>query len=361
MSSAKEKPSGIPVASNPATSNPIPRRRSSGGSTNLKRARVKFEDDQKHEAEHSPSTDNKKDDNNSNNNNNTNKNDGNNNHGNVPETSISEQVKKADEPEPEPEPEPTGLPVIEEDNDEPYYVEDDDDQEFYQEETEYDGFQSAQFPFSTPPTSPSSPPGNPPMVTSASLNYDNELSPPLPPYLLFNGTLLLLATLVYALVSSSPAISFLTLLFPGLQLLLAGIVLSLPSQPADSVTPGWKALVQLATVVEWLYFALEVYKDLFGYNLSPGGFLPGGYGPDLGLGDFGPIDLGPLQDPRWPPAARAILARGTRQAGDLLETVDQLVSIAAEAGVIVIWFVVAKAVLKLTKKNVGEEEKNKVD
>ncbi|KAK4179606.1 hypothetical protein QBC36DRAFT_375869 [Triangularia setosa] len=302
MSSAKDKPSGTPAPSNPATTSSTQRRHSSGGSqtTNSEGARVKFEDEQKPEVK--------------------------------------------DETKYEPEENPS-LPVIKEGDseNESYYVNEDDGyQGFYQEEEKSDFYspQSAVYSFTTPQTSPDFPPGDPPMVTSASVNHAGEPSPPLPPYVLFNGTLLLLGTLLFALVNSYPVTSLSALFFsryPASPLGHRAVPDFVSISPADPVAPGLKALAQLATVVERLYFTLELYKDLFGYK-APGDYLLGGYRFDVGLGDFGLIDMGPLQQPRWPHATRVMATRGTgvRQEDSLLETVDKLVSAAAGAGVVVI-------------------------
>ncbi|KAK4199476.1 hypothetical protein QBC40DRAFT_328593 [Triangularia verruculosa] len=406
---AKGKPSGIPVPSSPTTTSPTTtsptttsptqRRRSSGGSTNSKGARVKFEDDQKKseanaeqkpEAKGEPKPE-------------------------VEET-LSQSAAQAPEDDSkntpnEPQPEPIASTTSDEDTQAPkpfispifhlpriVEVDDDDDddgndyqpfnpqgddlydenpQDTYQfqdngdeEDGEDYGIDSPQddpYSFTTPPTSPDVPPGNPPMVTTTSTttasspNYDNEASSPLPSYLLFNGTLILLATLLYALLKSYPVTSFVTLLFPAVHLLLSGIVLSLVSSQtsiADPVTAGWKAVVQVGTMLQWLYFVLEVYKDFFGYNAG-GGFLPGGYGLDVGLGDFGPIDLGPLSAPRWPHAAKVMMTRGEglRREGTVLETVDKLVSIAAGVGVAITWFVVAMTLVKL--RSIGGQKRKR--
>ncbi|KAK0668386.1 hypothetical protein QBC41DRAFT_207721, partial [Cercophora samala] len=376
MSPAKDKPSGIPVPSNPATTSPTAttspiHRRSSGGSqVSPKSTRVKFEEEQKPEAadEKTPK---------------------------VEEEEKEEEQKPKVEPEEKPQvqqekkPEvveispqniaqsqqnddptntddapsvdpfrfatiadealPTGLAPIEEDDTEeeeeddsfqedPYYLHDDptvqpdtyqlgDDDDDDEQEDDLDDV----------------PPGNPPMVSNLSktLSHSADSSPPLPPYLLLHGTLLLFGTLVYALVNSSHVTSLTALLFPGIQLLLAGTVLSLvasqSSVPADTVTPGWKALVQLATVGEWAYFLLELYKDVKGYS-APGAYLPGGYGVDVGFGDYDPADYGTLDHPLWPHEARitATRGRGWNREGEVLEGVDRAVGVAAAAGVVVI-------------------------
>ncbi|VBB81603.1 Putative protein of unknown function [Podospora comata] len=363
MSSAKDKPSGIPVPSNPATTSPtattspIHRRSSVGSQTgnNSKGTRVKFEEGQQKKPEAAEDKKPK-----------------------VVEEDAhkSPNVKPGEEPKPKPQTQgeekkpdlpkpkeddsntdnddpfrfatvpdellPTGLPPIEEDepeeeeeevesfSEDPYYLQDD---------------QQDVYSFTTPPTSPDFPPGNPPMVSS---------SPSLPPYLLLHGTLILLGTLTYALLNSTNITSLTALLFPGIQLLLSGIVLSLvdASQPSDPVTPGWKVLVQLAMVVEWFYFLLELHKDFNDYS-APGAYLPGGYGIDFEFGSDDPADYGTLDNPKWPHEAKvkATRGRGLNLEGRVLEGVDRFVGVAAGVGLVLIWFVVARAVWGL--RNVG--------
>lgn len=360
MSSVKDKPSGIPVPSNPATTSPtattspIHRRSLVGSQTgnNSKGMRVKFEEGQQKKPE---AAEDKK-----------------------PkvveeEAHKSPNVKPGEEPKPKPQTQgeekkpdlpkpkdddsntdnddpfrfatvpdellPTGLPPIEED--EPEEEEEEEEVESFSEDPYYlQDDQQDVYSFTTPPTSPDFPPGNPPMVSSSLRKTLNEdFSPPLPPYLLLHGTLILLGTLTYALLNSTNVTSLTALLFPGIQLLLSGIVLSLvdASQPSDPVTPSWKALVQLATVVEWLYFLLELHQNFYGYS-APGAYLPGGYGIDFEFGSDDPADYGTLDNPKWPHEAKvkATRGRGLNLEGRVLEGVDRFVGFAAGVGLVLI-------------------------
>ncbi|KAK4642218.1 hypothetical protein QC761_507055 [Podospora bellae-mahoneyi] len=379
MSSAKDKLSGIPVPSNPATTSPtattspIHRRSSVGSQTgnNSKGTRVKFEEGQQKKPEAAEDKKPK-----------------------VVEEDAhkSPNVKPGEEPKLKPQTQgeekkpdlpkpkdndsntdnddpfrfatvpdellPTGLPPIEEDEPE---EEEEDVQSFSEDPYYLQDDQQDVYSFTTPPTSPDFPPGNPPMVSSSLRKTLNEdFSPPLPPYLLLRGTLILLGTLTYGLLNSTNVTSLTALLFPGIQLLLSGIVLSLvdASQPSDPVTPGWKVLVQLATVVEWLYFLLELHQNFYDYS-APGAYLHGGYGIDFEFGSDDPADYGTLDNPKWPHEAKvkATRGRGLNLEGRVLEGVDRFVGVAAGVGWVLIWFVVARAVWRL--RNAGGAKRRK--
>ncbi|KAK4675848.1 hypothetical protein QC764_507055 [Podospora pseudoanserina] len=382
MSSAEDKPSGIPVPSNPATTSPtaptspIHRRSSVGSQTgnNSKGRRVKFEEGQQKKPEAAEDKKPK-----------------------VVEEGAhkSPNVKPGEEPKPKPQTQgeekkpnllkpkdddsntdnddpfrfatvpdellPTGLPPIEEDEPEEEEEEEEDVESFSEDPYYLQDDQQDVYSFTTPPTSPEFPPGTPPMVSSSLRKTLNEdFSPPLPPYLLLHGTLILLGTLTYALLNSTNVTSLTALLFPGIQLLLSGIVLSLvdASQPSDPVTPGWKALVQLATVVEWLYFLLELHQNFYEYSAS-GAYLLGGYGIDFEFGSDDPADYGTLDSPKWPHEAKvkATRGRGLNLEGRVLEGVDRFVGVAAGVGLVLIWFVVARAVWRL--RNAGGAKRRK--